>query len=284
MSTEETQFEPGLNGSSRCVLLLVEDNPAEADLVKEMLEAASRDRDYEVRHATRLADAMEELKRSDVDVMLLDLRLPDSVGVDTVRTLQVASRTVPIVVLTGSEEEELGSACIVAGAQDFINKNDIRPNLLYRALDFAMQRLEEFRQGDVSRTRSQMEAMSTSTSTTTVTATIAGSGPLKEKDPDLFRLLTEQYVILLDCYIEFLESQTPKPRLHMEHIVTVLGERIATPRDLLDLHLASLDKILLGLGEKVGNSMTIEGRLLALEMMGMLVEFYRVGHRRLNTV
>ena len=115
------------------VLLLVEDNPGDAQFVSELLAHADRD-NYRILHAARMADAVEQLRRVHVDVVVVDLRLPDCAGVDTVRAIREHASHIPIVVLTGSDDEQLALSCIDAGAQDYLAKTEVRTQNLKRAI------------------------------------------------------------------------------------------------------------------------------------------------------
>jgi len=119
-------------------LLLVEDNPADARLVRELLRDCRVA--YEVVHAGRLEDALELAATQPVDVILLDLTLPDSRGLDTVRQACAAAPGVPIVVMTGVEDEEVALRAVAEGAQDYLVKGEIEPPLLQRSLAYAIER------------------------------------------------------------------------------------------------------------------------------------------------
>jgi signal transduction histidine kinase len=123
-------------------LLLIEDNPADADLVREFLEETGHHH-YQVVHVSRVGDALRRLLGNHVDVILLDLRLPDVSGVETVKSVRSVTEEVPIIVLTGTDDEELALSCIDAGAQDYLCKGEIHPVSLRRAIGYAITRRAE---------------------------------------------------------------------------------------------------------------------------------------------
>jgi two-component system, cell cycle sensor histidine kinase and response regulator CckA len=131
--------------SGHPTLLLVEDNPADAELVREMLDWPGVPTRYAVRHVSRLSDAEQILRTDPVDVVLLDLRLPDCSGVECVHRLLKISRAKPIIVLSGVSDEALALICIDAGAQDHLNKEELRPAMLRRTIDRSILRLKEVR-------------------------------------------------------------------------------------------------------------------------------------------
>lgn len=120
-------------------ILLVEDNPGDIRLLQEYLKEAGADR-YQITHADRLARGLERLAEANVDAVLLDLSLPDSHGMDTLVRMREAAKVVPIVVLTGIEDEALGMRLIQAGAQDYLIKGQVTGQLLTRSLGYAVER------------------------------------------------------------------------------------------------------------------------------------------------
>jgi two-component system cell cycle sensor histidine kinase/response regulator CckA len=121
----------------RIHLLLVEDNPGDARLVREMLRDAP---EIETDVVDRLAPALDRLSAGGIDLVLLDLGLPDSTGLDTVRSVTGAAPSVPVVVLTGHDDEATGTAAVRSGAQDYLMKGQVRADLLCRTLRFALER------------------------------------------------------------------------------------------------------------------------------------------------
>jgi diguanylate cyclase (GGDEF)-like protein len=119
--------------------LLVEDNPADATLVKEMLRA--QDSHWlELIHVERLAEAEERLKAGGIDVVLLDLLLPDGQGIETLKALRDAALEIPIVVLTGVQDEEAATQALQNGAQDYLVKGPDQGNPLLRSIRYAIER------------------------------------------------------------------------------------------------------------------------------------------------
>ena len=120
-------------------ILLVEDNPADTRLLKEyLLEAGPGE--YQVRSVVRLAEAIERMAGNSIDVVLLDLGLPDSQGLDTFYRLHAVAPDMPIVLLTGLQDEQISPLAIQTCAQDHLNKNEINCALLDRTLRYAIER------------------------------------------------------------------------------------------------------------------------------------------------
>jgi signal transduction histidine kinase len=120
-------------------VLLVEDNAGDARLLREMFgkeEAGS----FELTHLLRLSEAVAHLATGGVDIMLLDLGLPDGQGLDTVRRAHAVAPDVPVIVLTGLDGEVLAAAAMAEGAQDYLIKGQIESRALPRALRHAIER------------------------------------------------------------------------------------------------------------------------------------------------
>jgi two-component system, cell cycle response regulator len=120
-------------------VLLVEDNPADARLLREAL-AEIADSRFEITHCETLAQAHEFLAKHTSDVILSDLGLPDSQGLETIRHIHKAAPGVPVVVLTALNDESFGGQVLQEGAQDYLVKGQIDSRLLWRALRYAMER------------------------------------------------------------------------------------------------------------------------------------------------
>ena len=121
------------------VLLLVEDNQGDARLLREMLNERSLN-GTEVSHATTMSDAESHLGRHVVDIIVLDLGLPDAQGVEAIRRAHAAAPRVPLVVLTGLDDESLAAQALQEGAQDYLLKGQIDARGLLRSLRYAMER------------------------------------------------------------------------------------------------------------------------------------------------
>ncbi|MBS0261006.1 MAG: response regulator, partial [Planctomycetes bacterium] len=120
-------------------LLLVEDSPDDALLMREYL-ADARQAEFKVHHVDRLNGALERLASHDIDVVLLDLALPDSLGLDTFRHVQQAAPGLPVVVLSGFEDETASMTAVHEGAQDYLVKNQVSTAVLERTVRYAIER------------------------------------------------------------------------------------------------------------------------------------------------
>lgn len=121
------------------VVLLVEDNPGDAALVGAWLEDAAPPK-FAVQHVTHLGEAERRATAQQFEAAILDLGLPDSVGIETVRRFRARAPVCPIVVLTGSADERLVTRVVQSGADEVVQKDAAGPQVLTTALERAIAR------------------------------------------------------------------------------------------------------------------------------------------------
>jgi diguanylate cyclase (GGDEF)-like protein/PAS domain S-box-containing protein len=120
-------------------LLLVEDNPGDARLLREMFNDQGSE-NVELTHVKSIGDAEKHLLDHAVDIIVLDLGLPDAQGVSAVRRTHAAAPHIPLVVLTGLDDEVMAAQALQEGAQDYLIKGEIDARSLLRSLRYAVER------------------------------------------------------------------------------------------------------------------------------------------------
>lgn len=119
-------------------ILVIEDNPGDAALLENMLaEAGLR---FELKCVERLASGIKQIKEEPFDVILLDLGLPDSYGLETLKRWNEFEQETPVIVLTGLADEAAGTEAVKSGAQDYLIKGQIDKQLLSRSIRHAIER------------------------------------------------------------------------------------------------------------------------------------------------
>src|SRR5690606_21189791 len=229
---------PGVRGTRS--LLLVEDNPADANLVRMYL--SEPDGDFDVVHVSNVSDAVAALQAKPIDLILLDLRLPDSQGVETVETIRAAARSIPIIALSGLEDERLGESCVSNGAEDFLAKADLRRGPLRRVVGYAIRRHDGSEHREAEEVRDRLRSLSSEAPHPSLSAAIASSESVRERVPEVFGALVDAYADLLVRFLERGPADEGKPKTEMQVLVKLLGDRGAGPRDLVDVHLAALER------------------------------------------
>src|ERR1700683_2828983 len=136
-------------------VLVVEDNAGDVRLLREMF-SGEKPGSFELTHLLRMSEAEIHLAKGGVDITLLDMGLPDGHGLETVRRAHAAAPGVPLIILTGLDDEELAAEAMTQGAQDYLIKGQIESRALPRALRHAIDRHRMQAETDLIRTH-QME-------------------------------------------------------------------------------------------------------------------------------
>jgi len=135
----------------RTKILLIEDNPGDARLIREML-AEMPNASWELESAGQLSTGLEYLAKQQTDIILLDLGLPDSQGLETLGKICSKTTTAPIVVLTGLDDEAIANQAVRKGAQDYLLKDDVNGRSLWRVIRYAIERKRmEAEKGEIER-------------------------------------------------------------------------------------------------------------------------------------
>jgi PAS domain S-box-containing protein len=126
-------------GLDKPTLLIIEDNPGDARLVLEMLKVTGDGR-YAPEWADRLSTGLKFLSEQKADLVLLDLGLPDSQGLETLDQVYALSPRTPIVIMTGLDDESVGIQAVSRGAQDYLVKGKIDGKVLLRVIKYTLER------------------------------------------------------------------------------------------------------------------------------------------------
>lgn len=121
-------------------LLVVEDNPAHRRLMEQSIRPTNDDTAYELVHVGRLADAVQQVAQNHFDLVLLDLMLPDSRGLETFERFSQVAPNLPVVVTTAVDDDEVALRAMQAGAQDYLVKSHDLAALLARSIRYAIER------------------------------------------------------------------------------------------------------------------------------------------------
>ncbi len=131
-------MEVAVNKTHTLEILLIEDNPADVFFIKSLLKTAEIN--VSIDNCKRLGDATQLLKQREFDVILLDLGLPDSIGLDTLYKIKAADLKAPIIVLTGLDDENLALSAVKEDAQDYLVKNKLDAENIKRSIKYSIER------------------------------------------------------------------------------------------------------------------------------------------------
>ncbi len=122
-------------------ILVIDDNKADRDLIITHIKKSKKRKNITTEESDCLKDALSKIKNNTYDVIILDLVLPESDGIETVKTilshLKKLKKDIPVVVLTGMEDYKVGREAWLLGIKDYLIKDEIQPKDLSRALNFA---------------------------------------------------------------------------------------------------------------------------------------------------
>ncbi|MBL8021675.1 MAG: response regulator [Leptospirales bacterium] len=265
-------------------VLLVEDNPVDVLLLQEAFNDLP-ETNLQIDQTDHLTKALELLETKNFDAVLLDLGLPDSQGLDTFVKLHSKHSHVPILVLTALEDEEVGLQIVRTGAQDFIVKGKIHPLSLSRSLRFAVERAERESRVQVDRELEMGDVESLAASPEAVTSTqLFSAGPLRLTHPDQFERIVERYAAMILTSLDLRNENRHPTYEPLQPLATVLGRIRCSSTDLIEIHTAALKTIMEGQSSARAQAIMAQGRLMILQLMGNLANFYRVGHDTVSGV
>jgi DNA-binding NarL/FixJ family response regulator len=262
-------------------VLLAEDNPTDALLLKEsLMDVAGIE--FLVSHVERLDACLELLSRTRFDVILMDLGLPDSSGLETFRSLREKAPDLVVLVLTGLEDEETGIQAVKLGAEDYLMKSQVKTSLLGRIIRYAIERnhmrkaLDERKEREAQdREVRSLERLSNAAATSVTAALYSGSA-VQQSMPQEFQDAVLHYSRLLDVKLELRAHRTEETCAdELRDLGNELGLLRATPRDIVQIHSMALRDKIRNIPLPKTQAYLEESRIVVLELMGYLAGFYR---------
>jgi len=125
--------------SEKITILIIEDNPADARLIREVL-AETNGQYFDLKYADRLSDGLKKISKNTVDIVLLDLNLPDSAGLGTITGISEKNKDIPLIILTGTVDLNVAIRALDIGAQDYLVKGQFDGASLTRSIRYAIER------------------------------------------------------------------------------------------------------------------------------------------------
>ena len=268
-------------GATPILVLQVEDNPGDAVLVAELLDE-SQPGGFATDVCGRLGDALQRLgdgARPVPDVVLLDLGLPDSMGLNTLHRTLGAVGDLPVVVLTGLDDEQQGRAAVADGAEDYLTKSQLSaPGLLARTLTYAIERRKRLRE----RQTALAETADTPPPSPRPTGALPPSAPLRARNSAQFEALASAYRGLLVASLTRQgDAEHPATSRQGDDLLALLIEAEVSPDDLIELHASAFAGLQLdsntaaATGDVDSDSLRESAGLFLLTAMGRLAAAYQ---------
>lgn len=262
-------------------VLLVEDSPTDALILKESLPETSSVH-FTVTHVPNLGEGLSRLGQDRFDVVLLDLGLPDSQGLQTLSEMCSRSERIPILVVTGLEDEDLAFQAVRTGAQDFISKDSLQGSVLPRAVRYAVERnrLRDLWLGahQGKRQRQELQALErlSKLSSAGLDHRDSGGESLQSRSPAAFREIVRVYEGIL---VESMQKRSYMTGSPSSEACRKLAEKLVSlksvPRDVVEVHVAALKGKVAEIGSEKAQALVDEGRTTVLELMGYFASHYR---------
>jgi DNA-binding response OmpR family regulator len=275
----------------RCQILLVEDELEEIEYFRRLLSKAkspSFKQGFEVIVAQTLDSGLQQLKCNDIDVIFLDLMLPDSRGIKSLVRMQEAALTLPIIIHTVLDEAAAVKA-LELGAIGYLHKTEIDPNLLVYAIRSAIERQQQL---NILKQQQKEQQQVEFKQLEAIAASDPNKNPNKKRweslgqsKPDIFAELVQSYSEIMDLALEqkaYKVEHNISDRLNA--LARQLGFLQAMPRDVIEIHTTVLKEKTQSTTAK-SQAYATEGRLIVLELMGYLSAYYRkyfIGLNKLN--
>jgi len=256
-------------------ILLIEDNPADVRLIVEM----TRNDHFNIVNEGKLSDGLKRFENEVFALILLDLTLPDSQGFDTITNTLAIAKNIPIVILTGVGDADLGMKAIQNGAQDYLVKGNFTEDLLVRVIRYAIERcnlkneLEEIRlkhqqkelADELNRNQSHLLAIS------------KGAGPKGyNKLPAIgeidFKNLKASYKDLVLRYIRAIRYREERPSEKVKEFAKRLTELRFDAAGVVRIHLGFLNEISGQVDLQQEKAFSNDARLVLVETLGNMVD------------
>lgn len=271
-------------------VLMIEDDPDDAVLVKDMLSEAAKGH-FTVHHRQRLSEGVELLKKESFDVVLLDLSLPDEQGLATLGAVRTAAPDLPVVIMTGLDDETRAIQALQGGAEDYLVKGQDTSSSLARCIRYAIERnrleatLEstlEWERRDWVRHQTLKDhkryaSMSKDPYFVPGKESVTHSTDARtELDEDDLVQLRDTYRRLVLRFIDPDNVRESDRRQVLRELVQRLADAGAGARDVIHLHLRAFPDFT-GLVEPSDDYLDLltESRLVVLEIMAGLLDIYR---------
>lgn len=269
----KTNRRAGQRKGRKLKVLLIEDNPVDAHLMRQLLLKRS-DVQFEVAWSACLKEGLKKLEEENFDVILLDMKLPESNGLTTVKRTYKKAPGIPIIVLTALNDEELALDALSAGAQDYLVKGHVDRPLIARAIRYAIERrhmldrLEEAREKE--RHKQDLSFIQR------LSAQSFGVTPIRLSAPEIYEECIQQYKVLLE---QALEQQAYKVDYQLSEKLRELAETIGSlkggPRDVIEIYTQAVKAQINKAPRPSAQALMEEARIIVLELMGHLVSYYR---------
>ncbi len=255
-------------------VLIVDDDQASRFLLRRMIERFE-DPWFLATECGSLSEAFPIVMGGDVQLILLDLGLPESSGVSTVDRVRAVAKGTPIIAVTGAND--LGVACIEAGATDYLDKATLTPRAVRRAMVFALERHHRETADDLRDSIARHDALVERRSWDPAPTLV----PIGVGTPGVRGILDDAYRSLMEAYAGQLAGSGRVPRAKLEAVAATFAAVRASSDDVAECNTRFLRRTRARRPESELELYIAATRELGLDLLGVLAENYRRRARRL---
>lgn len=256
-------------------VLLVDDNPADVEQIKTLLGQAAG-AEFRIHWMSRLSAATERLRARGLDLVLLNLDLPDMRGLAGLDAVHEAYPHVPIVALLERNDPVQGVAAVQRGAQDVLAKDGLSGPLLAQTLRYAYERYFHMAASQAEDRRRQWQRQLDLPEERTAPEADAASGEPAGGVPDETETaLEELYATMLRAYVGALRARATPPRELIEDLTQALCARRVRARDIARLHSRTLHRVARRALPDTERRFAADARLALIEIFGRVLDHYR---------
>lgn len=255
-------------------ILVVDDDPVSLQLVERTLNQSELN--VAIKTAGTVGDALKSLADEEFDVAIVDYRLPDGTALSILKTFKKGSViSTPAIVLTAYAEKALALEAMGEGAQDFLLKENLTGDNLERAIRYAVQRSKLTNELVAANERIQQERELRLIKESVFTKDTAPP-PAMAEDSGEFKEFAKEYREILERSLEetnFKSSRQVPSKLRS--VAGRLGALGAGPKDVVNIHAAALNTVILDETKELASALSAEAKVLLVQLMGYLCDFYR---------
>jgi DNA-binding response OmpR family regulator len=259
-------------------ILLIEDDPGDARFIEEILKESSTNR-FKLIHEKWLDEGIKCCANGEFDILLLDLMLPESRGIDTLFRITRHIIDIPIVVLTGLTDELTGIKAINNGAQDYLVKGEINSVLLVRSIRYAIERhrlLKKLKK-TWQQEREEQERQTQHYLAITQEKEPSAGNVFTGHDEEILKQMVPEYRDVILSYIRSIRIREDRPSDKVRTFAAKLAENHVQAKDIIRIHLHVLNEFFSQLpSEKEGRIFSNDARLVLVELMGNILDIYHL--------
>lgn len=257
-------------------ILLIEDYQGDARLIQEMLKEVNKNR-FELFHTQSLTHGLKVLTEQEIDILLLDLILPDSKGLETLYKITYTISHIPIIVMTGIEDEDVGLKAIHEGAQDYLVKGQVNSNLLLKTINYALERnrlmmkLKQTYQQEIEekqRIAEHYQAIIQSSERPDIDAQYS-------LDQKMLQQLTQKYRNIVIQYVRAVRIREDRPSERIRNFAILAAKLKVRAKDIVQIHIKVLEEFANLTLPSEEREFSNDARLVLVELMGSLLDLYR---------